>query len=132
MASAANPTGKLILVVDDEPSIVRGITMALAKSGFRVVVAENGAAGMEAFRSHSDEIELVLADVVMPIMNGITMVQEIRKARPDVRALLMTGYPDKVVTTIDGAQFPFVRKPFLLDDLVRSVQAQLNPRSAHA
>jgi DNA-binding response OmpR family regulator len=124
--SIANSNG-LILVVEDEVSILRGATLAVAKSGFRASIAENGAAGLEAFLSHPDEIELVLADVVMPIMDGITMVKEIRKARPDVRVLLMTGYLDKVMTTIDGAQLPLIRKPFLIEDLVRAIGAVLDP-----
>jgi DNA-binding NtrC family response regulator len=132
MVSVANPSGKLILVVDDEPVIIRGITMALAMSGFRAVIAENGAAGLKAFQSHGDEIDLVLADVVMPIMDGITMVQEIGKARPNLRVLLMTGYSDKVVGAMNGTEYPLIRKPFLLEDLVRAVKAQFEPRTATA
>jgi two-component system cell cycle sensor histidine kinase/response regulator CckA len=127
VASIANSNRGLILVVEDEVSILRGATLAVAKSGFRAIIVENGAAGLEEFLSHADEIDLVLADVVMPIMDGITMVQEIRKARPDVRVLLMTGYLDKIVTPIDGAQFRFIRKPFLIEDLVRAISAVLDP-----
>jgi len=76
MASTANPNARL--VPEDEIVIVRGITIALAKGGLRAIVAENGAAGLEAFLAEPDAIDLVLADVVMPVMDGITMVRDIR------------------------------------------------------
>ena len=49
MVSVANPHGRLILVVDDEPTVLRAVTATLAMAGFRVMVAENGAAGLDAF-----------------------------------------------------------------------------------
>jgi DNA-binding NtrC family response regulator len=122
----------LILVVDDEPSVVRAITATLATVGYRVIVAENGAAGLEAFLSHPDEIDLVLADVVMPIMDGVTMAQAIRRVRPEARVLLITAYSDAVVSTLNEANFPLIRKPFLPEDLVRAVSAILDPRAASA
>ena len=82
MASTANPNARLVLVAEDETVIVRGITIALAKGGLRAIVAENGAAGLEAFLAEPDAIDLVLADVVMPVMDGITMVRDIRRVRP--------------------------------------------------
>jgi CheY-like chemotaxis protein len=86
----------LILVVDDEPSVVRAITATLATVGYRVIVAENGAAGLEAFQSHADEIDLVLADVVMPIMDGATMAQAIRRVRSEARVLLITASEEQL------------------------------------
>ena len=130
MASTTNPSGPLILVVDDEPFVIRGATAALATSGFRVMVAENGVAGLEAFLAHADEIELVVSDIVMPIMDGPTMAVEIKKARPDTRILLMTAYSDAIIDLMNETKFPLIRKPFLPDDLVRAVEAQLNPPTA--
>jgi CheY-like chemotaxis protein len=132
MAASANPTGRLILVVDDEASVVRSISSSLATAGFRLIVAENGAAGLDAFLSHAEEIDLVLADIVMPGVDGITMAREIRKARPDARVLFMSAYSDTVISTIGDARFPLIRKPFLPDDLVRAVRASLDPPCASA
>ena len=126
------PFGKLILVVDDEPVILRYVTSTLAHQGYRVMVAENGASGLELFLAHPDEIDLILSDVVMPVMDGIRMVQEIRQVRPDVRVLLMTAYSDAVIQTLSRAEFPIIRKPFLAEDVVRAVEAALNPPAARA
>jgi len=121
MASISNPNGRLVLVAEDETVIVRGIALALAKAGFRAIVAENGAAGLETFLTEPDAIDLVLADVVMPVMDGITMVQEIRTIRPDIPVLFMSAYPEKVVKNTNGPKFPLLRKPFLMGDLIHAV-----------
>src|SRR3954468_18620885 len=92
--------GPLILVVDDEPTVLRSVTTALAMDGFRVMVAENGVAGLEAFLVAPDDIVMVLADVVMPVMNGLEMADKIRAFRPATRILLMSGYSDAVILTL--------------------------------
>jgi two-component system cell cycle sensor histidine kinase/response regulator CckA len=131
-APVANPQARLILAVDDEPIILRSVTAALAMAGLRVMIAENGIAGLEAFLHAADEIDLVLTDVVMPVMDGIAMVQAIRSRRPDVPVLLMTAYSDSVIGEVFSAKFPLIRKPFLPEDLVRTVNAYLEPRSTSA
>ena len=128
----ANPTGRLILVVDDDPMVLRLVSSTLAHNGFRVMVAEDGAGGLETFLAHANEIDLVLTDVVMPIMDGIRMVQEIRKVRPEARIILMTAYSDAVVATMTPGKFALVRKPFLSDELIRAVNANLYPPTAEA
>jgi len=116
--------------VDDETTVLRCVTTALALHGFRVIVAENGVAGLEAFMLARDEIDLVLADVVMPAMNGLEMSEKIRALAPHMRILLMTGYSDAVILTLSQPSMPLIRKPFLPDDLLRAVQRQLQPPSA--
>jgi CheY-like chemotaxis protein len=125
MASSGNPNGKLILVVDDEPSSLRDVTSTLALAGFRAIVAENGAAGLEVFFAHANEIALVLTDIVMPVMDGITMADRIKKARPDACVLLMTAYSDGIIGITGDTDFPLIRKPYLPHHLVGAINAQL-------
>jgi two-component system cell cycle sensor histidine kinase/response regulator CckA len=129
MASAANPNGRLVLVVDDEPVIVRAITWALARAGFRATVAENGEAGLQTFLADPNAIDLVLADAIMPMMHGITMVRQIRQVRPDIPVLFMSAYPEKFVNTTYRAKFPMIQKPFLMEDLIRAVTEVLGRRA---
>jgi len=117
-------TGPVILVVDDEPMVMRTITGALSAAGYRVYSAQDGQAGLELFKSHMDEIRLVLADIAMPVMGGIRMAEEILKVCPDARILLMTGYNDTAVGS-SSLKLPLIRKPFLPADLVRKVRAML-------
>jgi len=95
-------------------------------------VAENGAAGLEIFLNAPDEIDLVLTDVMMPFLNGLEMVERIRAIRPDARIVLMSAYSDAVIVTLNGPRLPLIRKPFLPDDLVRIVQANIAPPAASA
>jgi CheY-like chemotaxis protein len=127
MANSGNPGGRLILVVDDEPPALRAATSTLELAGFRAIVAKNGAAGLDAFFAHADEIALVLTDIVMPVMDGITMADRIKKARPDARILLMTAYSDGIIGIAGDTDFPLIRKPYLPDHLVRTIKAQIGP-----
>jgi len=111
-------------VVDDEPIVLRSCTVAVAQAGFRPVVAENGAAGLETFIALQDEICLVLSDIIMPSVNGIEMAQSILKIRPETKILLMSGYSSDVIELQGRNHFPFIRKPFIhsmLVDKIRSV-----------
>jgi two-component system cell cycle sensor histidine kinase/response regulator CckA len=130
--TSVTPTGKLILVVDDEPSVVRSVTTALAMAGFLVMVAENGPAGLDAFARSPKEIDLVLTDLLMPFMNGLEMAARIKELREDVPILVMTAYSDAVVRTLPNMKFPLIRKPFLPDDLIRAIRANIKPPAANA
>jgi two-component system, cell cycle sensor histidine kinase and response regulator CckA len=110
----------VVLVIDDEQIVLRMATSALASAGFRAVVAENGAAGLEAFMQHQDEICLVLADVVMPFLGGLELARRILAIRPGTGILLMSGYSDQVIQV--GHQFPLIRKPFLPDRLISEIR----------
>jgi two-component system, cell cycle sensor histidine kinase and response regulator CckA len=133
--TAVNPgesPKQLVLVVDDEPMILRSASMALAMAGYQVIVAENGAAGLELFLAAPDSIALVITDVMMPLLNGLEMAQRIKAARPDARIILMSAYSDAVILTMDGPKYPLIRKPFLPEDLLRVVSANLAPPTATA
>jgi len=119
--------GALILIVDDEPTVLRSVTTALAMEGFRVIVAENGLAGIDAFMRTPDEFLLVISDVVMPVMNGLELAEKIRAVRPHMRILLMTGYSDAALLMIKQPAIPLIRKPFLPEDLIRAVRRTLEP-----
>jgi len=114
----------VILVVDDEATVMRVVTSTLAAEGFRVLTAQDGKAGLELFNAHAAAIRLVLADIAMPVMGGIRMSEEILKKWPDTRILLMTGYNDTIVGAT-ALKLPLIRKPFLPPDLIRKVKQVL-------
>jgi PAS domain S-box-containing protein len=92
-ATGKAPRGQneLILIVDDEPSISESTRIVLERCGYRALAATSGAEALELFRLRSGEISLVLTDVMMPGMDGITMLREMRGIRPDIRAVVTTG-----------------------------------------
>ena len=119
----------VILVVDDEPDILRMATSALSLGGFRGIVAENGSIGLEAFIQHQSEICLVLSDVVMPVLNGLQMTARILEAQPDAKILFMSGYTDVQLDLEVKKKFPFIRKPFLPADLIQKIRETLDSES---
>jgi DNA-binding NtrC family response regulator len=116
-----------VLCVDDEPIVLRACTIAVAMAGFRPVVAENGAAGIEVFVQLKDEICLVLSDIIMPAVNGIEMAQRILTIDPQARILLMSGYSDEVIEHQGRNRFPFIRKPFIHKLLIEKIRSMAKP-----
>ena len=125
MAVVENAEKTIVLVVDDEPTILRTASATLAGIGLRVIVAEDGHAGWEAFTKFHDEICLVLTDIVMPVMNGLELAERIREIRPEMKLLLMSGYSDKALEIEGRLNFAFIRKPFLPADLIRRISGML-------
>jgi len=95
--------GELILLVDDEKHVLETNKEVLEVLGYTVLEASNGRDGIELFDKHSHEIQLVLTDVVMPILGGVAMVEEIRQMNPTIPVIYTTGYdkeqvlPDQVI-----------------------------------
>jgi len=101
----------------------------LAKLGLKVQVAQNGPEGIECFLKHRDEILLVLADIVMPGMYGTEMAAELRKIDPDVKILLMSGYPERKPEIEAGPGFGFIEKPILAVQLLNAIESLAGPVS---
>ena len=128
MANAPREDTEMILVVDDDAMVMRAITATLVLAGYQVVVAHGGAGGLETFLADPYAFDLVLTDVMMPFLNGIEMAERIRAVRPGARIVLMSGCSDAVNEPRD----PLIRKPFLTEDLIRVVQANIDPPIARA
>jgi DNA-binding NtrC family response regulator len=121
-----SPSGKnLVLVADDEGSIVRMATTILSNAGFRAVVVSGGNEGLATYRELQNEICLVLSDVVMPDGGGLEMAQSILELDPKAKILFMSGYSDAALEVKAQKRFPFIRKPFLPDDLMRKIREVL-------
>jgi CheY-like chemotaxis protein len=81
-----------ILIVDDEPAIRRLAAIVLKSAGYRVMEASNGLEALALFRSYPNAIDLVLTDMVMPVMGGGETIARLRETRPDLKFICMTGY----------------------------------------
>ncbi len=118
-----------ILIVEDDPAILRGVSDALAFKGYAVLTAERGDQGLEAALSGSPD--LVLLDVLMPEMDGFGVLHELRKSRPQLPVIMLTARgseEDRVRGLNEGAD-DYVVKPFSATELVARVEAVLR-RSA--
>ncbi|MCG8590928.1 MAG: ATP-binding protein [Proteobacteria bacterium] len=115
-----------ILVADDEPALRRLARRALESAGYRVLEARDGEAALRRFKDHSDEIAAVILDVTMPGRSGLGVLRELKAARPQLPALLVSGHPD---AESEAAAIPAVRflpKPYDALTLCSTVRALLD------
>ena len=108
-------TGRVVLIVDDEPDILRVLRTALVRAGYLAKTASGAADAIRESRSLEGEIDLLLTDVVMPEMDGIELARQLATERPGLRVLLMSGY-SHVKSTL-----PMLRKPFQIDELLQRI-----------
>ena len=114
-----------ILLVEDEPMVRTVAERALTRHGYKVLTATNGEEALEIVED-GKEIALLISDVVMPLMDGPTMVREVRKGRPDVPILFMSGYAEEQLRkSIDIANVAFLPKPFSVQELAEAVRKAL-------
>ncbi len=113
-----------ILLVEDEAMVRAVAERALARQGYTVLTAENGEAALELLEK-SGKPDLLISDVVMPTMDGPTMVRQARKKYPDLKIIFMSGYAEEQLRkSIDLDNVAFLPKPFSvqqLAELARSV-----------
>lgn len=123
----AESADETILVVEDDDRVRRLTLARLSGLGYSVIEAENGPEALEIF-GRTDGIDLVFSDVVMPGgMSGYELCREIRKVKPDVRALLTSGYAEDVVhgDKLVSDNLKLLRKPYRLADLAKMVREAL-------
>jgi PAS domain S-box-containing protein len=116
-----------ILVVDDEPMVLSVIRSTLELNNYRVLTAANGAEAIGVFAAHASEVMLVVTDMMMPIMDGMATAVALRKLRPAVRIIAMTGlaHRDQEQRAADAGIVRFLIKPFSADSLLSTVHSAL-------
>jgi len=116
-----------VLVVEDRPEVRSLVRTTLEGVGYTVLEASDGVAGLDLVARHPGEIALVLSDVVMPRMSGPEMAEQLRRRRPGIRVLFMSGHPERarhLAGSLHDATL--LMKPILPSDLCRHVRAALD------
>ncbi len=124
-----SPRGaETILIVEDESAVRRMAARALAAQGYAVLEAENGAEALELLARGEGPVDLVLSDVVMPMVNGRELGERLAVERPGLRMLYMSGYTDDDIMRrgLLRPGSPFLQKPFMPGDLSRKVREVLD------
>jgi two-component system, cell cycle sensor histidine kinase and response regulator CckA len=117
-----------ILLVEDEDMVRAVAERALTRNGYTVLTATNGEEALEILDSHPG-IDLLLSDVVMPVMDGPTMVRQARAKFPDLPVLFMSGYAEEQLRkTIDLDRMAFLPKPFAVQQLAEAVRTVMPAR----
>ena len=116
-----------VMIVEDDPTVRRLAHRILESAGYRVLAPENTDEAISQAGHHPNPIHLVLADVVMPGLNGPELFARIAGHHPGARVLFMSGYTAEVVSRLgvldQGARF--IQKPFTLRGLLEQVSMAL-------
>lgn len=121
--SATQHGSATILIVDDDADVREVAVNCLESLGYRMIAAENGPAALKIL-ARGSQVDLLLADMAMPGMNGVELIGKARERHPGLRAMLVTGYAD--IGAFSPAEGDFVlQKPYRLERLAEAVAAAL-------
>ncbi len=117
-----------ILLVEDEEAVRAFAARALASRGYKVHEASTGTEALELIDEIDDQIDLVISDVMMPEMDGPTLLKRLRETQPDLKIIFVSGYAeDAFAKNLDeGDKFSFLPKPFSLKQLATAVKEVLD------
>lgn len=123
--------GNTILVIDDEPLVLRAAHRVLSTLGCEVLRAQDGFEGIEQLKANGHRISLILLDLIMPEMDGTATLERIHRLNPDIPVLLASGYTDEA-DKIDALRetkpnVAFIAKPYRSEKLVAAIQRLIEP-----
>ena len=120
--------GETILFIDDEPSVLEIAQMTLESHGYRVLAASDGAEALGIFARHKNEVDLVITDMMMPVMDGVATIEALRKIKKDVPIIASSGYieDDRANTFVQTGAVAFLQKPYTRESLLSIIFEQLN------
>ena len=124
-SAAVDLTGQgTILLVEDEEGLRALNARGLQSRGYTVIEAGNGVQALAELEKQGGQVDLVVSDVVMPEMDGPTLMKELKKRKPDIKIIFVSGYAEDAFdkSLPDHKQFNFLAKPFTLKQLVTVVK----------
>jgi two-component system cell cycle sensor histidine kinase/response regulator CckA len=125
------PVGtETLLVAEDEEPVRKIVLRILEKQGYKLLEAEHGEAALKRSQETPGPIHLLLTDTVMPKMNGKELAQKLKKSRPKMKVLFMSGYPQEVLArqgTLDP-DIHLLQKPFTAEELAQKIRQVLDGR----
>ena len=125
-AALIEPAGgwETVLLVEDEAELRELVRASLEERGYRVLVAAGGEEAIRISREHANPVHLLITDIVMPEMSGADVARRVRRQRPSMQVLYMSGYTDVALhhTEGTGPTMHFISKPFTPSALARKVR----------
>jgi two-component system cell cycle sensor histidine kinase/response regulator CckA len=126
---AADLTGRgAILLVEDEEAVRAFASRALASRGYTVLEADSGADALKVVEGAGGAIDLIVSDVIMPEMDGPSMLTELRRRGLTAKIIFVSGYADDAFAKNlpEGEEFQFLPKPFTLKQLIEAVKGAMS------
>ncbi len=126
-AEIACSRGETVMVVEDEPALLKMSKRILEELGYRVLAADTPGKAIELTEEHASEINLIITDVVMPEMNGRDLVERFQSLYPSIKILFMSGYTADVIAHrgVLSEGVNFIQKPYSIKDLAVKVRKAL-------
>ncbi len=121
--------GEAILVVEDEPDVLRMAERILRRGGYSVTGTSNASEAVEICTRRDSAVDLLLTDVIMPDLRGTELVGLVEASTPDLKVVFMSGYSHAVLapeTLADDGRMAFIEKPFSAAELLREVRELLD------
>jgi PAS domain S-box-containing protein len=125
--------GETVLVVEDDPAILKLGERMLKELGYRVVSANTPAGAIKLINEYSSKIDLLITDVIMPEMNGRDLANRIKMVYPDLKVLYMSGYTANVIAHrgILDSGLAFIQKPFTKAEFGAMIRNVIEERISH-
>ncbi len=131
----AVPAGgtETILVAEDDEMLRLLMMSVLEDFGYRAIMAADGEEAVNIFMEHKEDISLFVSDVVMPKKSGLEAYEDIRKVRPDIRAIFISGYPSDIIQQkgIQKKELNIIPKPVLPETLLNKITEVLGDESLY-
>lgn len=118
---------KTILVVDDDPIVLRSVSAVLADDNYNVLTSSSGREALQQSRDYKREIHVLLSDFEMPGLSGVDLASKMTLERPELKVLLMSGSTEGILAL--GKGWRFLPKPFGSSQLSKLVVALVSPES---
>lgn len=130
LSEATIPQGnqELILMVEDDPTVLDIGTTMLKHLGYRVLTSTNGQEALQKYHQHQQEIALVLTDMTMPLMGGAALTEALQRENPSVNVIALTGYPlnNESKELLAQGLIGWLQKPLSLQTLAQTIYYTLN------
>ena len=124
-ATETEISAKTVLVVDDDPVVLKLVSGIVTGGGFRLLTAISGKAALKLSKDYKDRIDLLVTDFQMPEVTGIDLATQITADRPDIKVLLMSGFPAGMLVLNEG--WHFLPKPFVPSQLLTLISGLITP-----
>ena len=125
-------SGLCLLVTDDDPILLKVLTKALEREGAKILACHDGQHALEVFKEQGKDVHLLIMDVKMPNMNGIEAFKNIRKTRPNIPVIFISGYAesDEIISTLKNKNVSFLVKPFKPADIMSQIEKYTHSKTS--
>jgi two-component system, cell cycle sensor histidine kinase and response regulator CckA len=121
--NGASVTKGCVMVIDDEEAIRNLSAELLSDAGYDVVTAENGKHAIEIYQNSGKKIDVIVTDMLMPVMDGLTAIKNLKEINPDLKFVVVSGIltEDKLSQLIKHGVNKIIHKPFIADDYLKTI-----------